>query len=101
MPLDLQTLTANTEVVERLGWSCDLQFEADPPAPAWFSVDRAAGITPIASDGTGGMFAQLMGSPRVLYVSFHEWPLYPGTGRLGPTGTGRSGHLPDADEAGA
>jgi hypothetical protein len=69
MPLDLQRLTANAEIVERLGWSCDLEFEADLPAPAWFSVDGAAGITPIASDGTGGVFAQLMGSPRVLYVS--------------------------------
>ena len=66
MPLDLQRLTANTEIVERLGWSCDLEFEADLPAPAWFSVDGAAGITPIASDDTGGVFAQLMGSPRVL-----------------------------------
>jgi acetoin utilization deacetylase AcuC-like enzyme len=26
--------------------------------------------------------------PRVMYVSFHEWPLYPGTGRLDETGTG-------------
>jgi acetoin utilization deacetylase AcuC-like enzyme len=25
---------------------------------------------------------------RVLYVSLHEWPLYPGTGRLHETGTG-------------
>ena len=25
---------------------------------------------------------------RVLYVSFHEWPLYPGTGSLSQTGTG-------------
>jgi acetoin utilization deacetylase AcuC-like enzyme len=25
---------------------------------------------------------------RVAYVSFHEWPLYPGTGRLDETGTG-------------
>jgi acetoin utilization deacetylase AcuC-like enzyme len=24
--------------------------------------------------------------PRVLYVSLHEWPLYPGTGRLDETG---------------
>jgi hypothetical protein len=39
MPLDLQRLTANTEIVERLGWSCDLEFEADLPALAWFSVD--------------------------------------------------------------
>ncbi|MHB8295347.1 MAG: histone deacetylase family protein [Acidimicrobiales bacterium] len=27
--------------------------------------------------------------PRVLYVSFHQWPLYPGTGRIGETGSGR------------
>ena len=26
--------------------------------------------------------------PRVLYVSMHEFPLYPGTGRLDETGTG-------------
>lgn len=26
--------------------------------------------------------------PRVLYVSFHEWPLYPGTGRPDETGHG-------------
>jgi acetoin utilization deacetylase AcuC-like enzyme len=26
--------------------------------------------------------------PRVLYVSLHEWPLYPGTGRLDETGDG-------------
>ena len=26
--------------------------------------------------------------PRVLYVSFHEWPLYPGTGSLHETGAG-------------
>jgi acetoin utilization deacetylase AcuC-like enzyme len=26
--------------------------------------------------------------PDVLYVSFHEWPLYPGTGRLDDIGTG-------------
>ncbi|HEX6311057.1 MAG TPA: histone deacetylase [Acidimicrobiia bacterium] len=26
--------------------------------------------------------------PAVLYVSFHEWPLYPGTGRLEETGAG-------------
>ncbi len=26
--------------------------------------------------------------PEVLYVSFHEWPLYPGTGRHDETGAG-------------
>lgn len=28
--------------------------------------------------------------PRVLYVSLHEWPLYPGSGRLDETGTGEA-----------
>jgi acetoin utilization deacetylase AcuC-like enzyme len=36
--------------------------------------------------------------PRVLYVSFHEWPLYPGTGRLdergGGPGAGTTCNLP-------
>jgi acetoin utilization deacetylase AcuC-like enzyme len=27
--------------------------------------------------------------PAVLYVSMHEWPLYPGTGRLDDVGAGR------------
>ena len=26
--------------------------------------------------------------PRVLFVSLHQWPLYPGTGRATETGTG-------------
>ena len=36
-------------------------------------------------NGTQEMFYE---DPRVLYVSFHEWPLYPGTGRLDETGAG-------------
>ena len=28
------------------------------------------------------------GDPRVAYVSIHQWPLYPGTGRLEETGEG-------------
>ncbi len=31
--------------------------------------------------------------PRVLYVSMHQWPLYPGTGRLTETGEGRGAGL--------
>jgi len=36
-------------------------------------------------NGTQDIF---YGDPRVLYVSFHEWPLYPGTGALDETGAG-------------
>ncbi|MGI8776976.1 MAG: histone deacetylase family protein [Acidimicrobiales bacterium] len=31
--------------------------------------------------------------PRVLYVSMHQWPLYPGTGRLTETGSGAGAGL--------
>ena len=36
-------------------------------------------------NGTQDMF---YADPDVLYVSMHEWPLYPGTGRLDEIGTG-------------
>ncbi len=36
-------------------------------------------------NGTQDIF---YGDPRVVYVSFHEWPLYPGTGALDETGAG-------------
>ncbi|MGH9066487.1 MAG: histone deacetylase family protein, partial [Acidimicrobiales bacterium] len=36
-------------------------------------------------NGTQAVFYE---DPRVLYVSFHQWPLYPGTGRLEETGAG-------------
>jgi acetoin utilization deacetylase AcuC-like enzyme len=36
-------------------------------------------------NGTQAMF---YADPNVLYVSMHEWPLYPGTGWLDETGTG-------------
>ncbi len=36
-------------------------------------------------NGTQDIF---YGDGRVMYVSFHEWPLYPGTGALTETGTG-------------
>jgi hypothetical protein len=69
MPLDPQALTANAEVVDRLGWTFDLRVGIDPEEPLWFSVDGAEGIRPIARDGTGGVFALLAGSSRVLYIS--------------------------------
>ena len=51
-------------------------------------------------NGTQDMFWT---DPDVLYVSMHEWPLYPGTGRLdeigaGP-GRGRDGQLPASRRA--
>ncbi|MEY2565544.1 MAG: hypothetical protein QOE35_73 [Actinomycetota bacterium] len=36
-------------------------------------------------NGTQDVF---YGDPRVTYVSMHQWPLYPGTGRLHETGSG-------------
>jgi acetoin utilization deacetylase AcuC-like enzyme len=36
-------------------------------------------------NGTQEVFYE---DPRVLYVSFHEWPLYPGTGRIDEIGAG-------------
>ncbi len=36
-------------------------------------------------NGTQDVF---LADPRVFYVSMHEWPLYPGSGRLDETGTG-------------
>ena len=36
-------------------------------------------------NGTQDIF---FADPRVLYISMHEWPLYPGTGRLDETGSG-------------
>ena len=36
-------------------------------------------------NGTQDIFYE---DPRVLYVSWHQWPLYPGTGRLDETGEG-------------
>jgi acetoin utilization deacetylase AcuC-like enzyme len=36
-------------------------------------------------NGTQAVFE---GDPRVLFVSLHQWPLYPGTGRMTEVGTG-------------
>jgi acetoin utilization deacetylase AcuC-like enzyme len=36
-------------------------------------------------NGTQAVFLE---DPRVLFVSFHQWPLYPGTGRADEVGTG-------------
>ena len=35
-----------------------------------------------------GTQAAFESDPRVLFVSFHQWPLYPGTGRASEVGTG-------------
>ena len=67
MPLSPEVLTANAEVLDRLTWTFDLHFVTE--VPLWFSVDGAKAIGRIARDGTGGVFALVPGSPRVLYVS--------------------------------
>ena len=47
-----------------------------------------------------GTQAAFYDDPRVLFVSFHQWPLYPGTGRHDETGSGDSGRH-DAEPADA
>ena len=69
MPLDLQSLTANAQAVDHLGWSFDLNFAIESSNVEWFSVDGAEPITQIARDGAGGVCAQLKGSSRILFVS--------------------------------
>ncbi|HEY3189368.1 MAG TPA: histone deacetylase [Solirubrobacteraceae bacterium] len=51
-------------------------------------VDRGARVAVIDYDAHHGNGTQdiFWDDPRVLYVSTHEWPLYPGTGRLDDTG---------------
>ena len=49
--------------------------------------ERVAVVDYDAHHGNGTQDA-FYGDGRVLYVSLHEWPLYPGTGGLHETGTG-------------
>ena len=53
-------------------------------------VDRGERVLVVDYDAHHGNGTQdiFYAEPRVLYVSFHEWPLYPGTGRLHDTGSG-------------
>jgi acetoin utilization deacetylase AcuC-like enzyme len=53
-------------------------------------VARGARVCVIDYDAHHGNGTQevFYADPRVLYVSLHEWPLYPGTGRLDETGAG-------------
>ena len=48
-------------------------------------------------NGTQAVFVD---DPRVLFVSFHQWPLYPGTGRATEIGTG-AGRRHDDEHAAA
>ena len=53
-------------------------------------VDRGERVVVVDWDAHHGNGTQEIfeSSPSVLYVSLHEWPLYPGTGRLDETGIG-------------
>ena len=53
-------------------------------------VDRGERVLVVDWDAHHGNGTQEIfeSSPDVFYVSLHEWPLYPGTGRLDETGTG-------------
>jgi acetoin utilization deacetylase AcuC-like enzyme len=57
---------------------------------AAYLADRGESVLVIDWDahhgnGTQAIFDE---DPRVFYVSMHEWPLYPGTGRIDETGRG-------------
>jgi acetoin utilization deacetylase AcuC-like enzyme len=45
-------------------------------------------IVDIDAHHGNGTQAAFYGDPRVLFVSFHQWPLYPGTGAIEETGAG-------------
>ena len=49
-------------------------------------------------NGSQDIFAD---DPRVLYLSSHEWPLYPGTGAAGDTGAGNIVNAPLSPGAGS
>ena len=53
-------------------------------------VERGARVCVIDYDAHHGNGTQdiFWEDPRVLYVSLHEWPLYPGTGRMSDVGAG-------------
>jgi acetoin utilization deacetylase AcuC-like enzyme len=63
-------------------------------------ADRGARVAVVDYDAHHGNGTQeiFWNDPRVLYVSMHEWPLYPGTGRLdeigGPGAEGTTCNLP-------
>lgn len=54
-------------------------------------VDRGERVLIVDWDAHhgNGTQAAFFDDPNVLYVSFHQWPLYPGTGRIDEIGTGR------------
>ena len=75
---------------------------ARPTAPMGFCLVNNVAVTAAALATAGervcvvdydahhgnGTQEAFYADPRVLYVSLHEWPLYPGTGRLDETGAG-------------
>jgi hypothetical protein len=68
MPLDLTALTANADVVERMGWSFDLRVEAEPYDLVWFAIEGIEKFPEIGRDGSGGLFLQLP-DQRILFAS--------------------------------
>ncbi|MBR0863135.1 hypothetical protein ACVIWV_000087 [Bradyrhizobium diazoefficiens] len=65
MPLTPEVLTANSQVVARLG-SLDISFTPDDES--WFTIDGIKSPRQVGSDGSGGAFV-LLPSQNALYVS--------------------------------
>ncbi len=55
-------------------------------------ADRGQRVAIVDYDAHHGNGTQdiFWNDPRVLYISLHEWPLYPGSGRLDETGAGEA-----------
>jgi hypothetical protein len=62
-------LATHADAVERLGGSFEFRPGTNPEQPGWFTVDGIKTVQPIGEDGSGGVFALLSPSLRVLYVS--------------------------------
>jgi hypothetical protein len=62
-------LATHADAVERLGGSFEFRRGINPEQPGWFTVDGIKTVQPIGEDGSGGVFALLPPSQRVLYVS--------------------------------
>jgi len=65
MSINLDTLVAKPDVVERLSLIFDFRPDSDPPV---FSIDGIKSIKQIGLDGAGGQFAHLP-DQRIVYAS--------------------------------
>ena len=56
------------DVREVLAFPFDFGVEEVPDDPLWFTTAPAIDLLPIAGEGTGGSYAELVGSGKILFV---------------------------------